>query len=354
MRISRNEKRTIVSERKRYGIRPAVLLRGVFAIVVLWLVFRFVASANGTFRAIREADLRFLALAVTVGVVGEVITSYKWRWLLGTIGQPVRLWFAVRACYIGMFYNNLLPGSLGGDIAKSVLARDASGGLSRAAASVFMQRNTGFAALLIVAIAAACFPPLRMKVFPDQLALLNYAGVWFAVLAVLYLAANLVLMSERMYRVVWSSVIRFMPGAAMRAWAQRFQRLHFALLLYRRAFPFGIALSLLTQLIDCLLVLLVFRAVGTDVSYWRACVFAPASTLAALVPLSINGIGLREAIYAALFTSLAVAPEQAVAASLVHYGVILFMAGIGALVQLLPSGSPEDPLGESNDPPPTA
>ena len=352
MSFSRNQKLTGKrdSAARAWWALPARL---AFAVLVLGLLFRYVANAGETLRAVAAADLRLLALALAIGVAGEIVTSYKWQWLLRFIGQPASLWFTVRACYIGMFYNNVLPGSVGGDIAKSLLAREASGGLSRAAASVFMQRNTGFGALLIVANAAAWLPPLRMKVFPPGADILNYAGTWFAAVTIAYLGANAILLNTRWYRFFWMALARVLPAGAVLRAALKFQNMHRAFLLYRGAFPVGIGISLVTQLLDCLLVLLVFRSVGVPINYWQACVFAPASTLAALVPLSVNGVGLREALYVALLTSMAVSPERAMAASLVHYGIILAMAVIGGVMQLLPSGLPAAAIRRTELPPET-
>ena len=334
--ISRNQKRTeaiIGSEKARPWFLPRAM-KSAAAALLLFLVFRFAASAEGTVTVIRGAKLPILLLAVLVAIAGELVTAYKWKWLLQYIGQPVSLWFTVRASYIGMFYNNLLPGSVGGDIAKTILAGPASGGLSRGVASVFMQRNTGFGALLIIANAAVWLPPLKMTVFREPFGHLNYAGVWFAAVTVAYVSANLVLMSSAVYSAVWAAMSRMAWSQAAAKTASKLQRLHDALLLYRGAFGVGVGISIISQLIDCYLVFLIFHSLGIAISYWNACVFAPAATLAALVPITLNGVGLREAVYIVLLTAIFVTAEQAVAASLVHYSMILLMAFAGGAMQL--------------------
>src|SRR5690606_26936878 len=67
-----------------------------------------------------------------------------------------------------MFYNNFLPGSVGGDVVRVLLIARYAGGKAKAAASVFMQRNTGLAGLFAIGIPSSFLWP-RIMDWPGEL-----------------------------------------------------------------------------------------------------------------------------------------------------------------------------------------
>ncbi len=73
------------------------------------------------------------------------------------------------------------------------------------------------------------------------------------------------------------------------------------------------------------------RALGLDVGIATLSFAAPLVTLATLLPISIGGVGVREAGYALLLEPHGVLPNEAVALGLVQYSGFLFVASIAWL-----------------------
>ncbi|MFQ6059554.1 MAG: lysylphosphatidylglycerol synthase transmembrane domain-containing protein, partial [Anaerolineae bacterium] len=88
----------------------------------------------------RGADARFLALAAGLVIVGLVLGAYRWQRLLRALGIPVPLRTLVSSYFVGLFFNNFLPTSMGGDVVRIYDVAKYSRRPSASAASVIAER----------------------------------------------------------------------------------------------------------------------------------------------------------------------------------------------------------------------
>jgi uncharacterized membrane protein YbhN (UPF0104 family) len=193
--------------------------------------------------------------------------------------------------------------------------------------SVFMERNVGLCALLIVAIGAAELAP-PVELFGLSLRVLTW------LLAAGYAAANAVLMSALVYRVV-DRVIAATPLARLR---HRADSLYQAIVPYRRApgrIVAGVGLSFLFQGIVIAGVFLNARALALDVPAAAVAVFVPLVSLAGMIPVSVNGLGVREALYILLFGRIGVPVETAVSLALLYLAVTFLASLPGGVAYLM-------------------
>ena len=106
-------------------------------------------------------DMRPLYLipffAITLFLTG--VSCIKWRLFLTERDVNVPLHRLMSMYFIGTFFNNFFPSSFGGDVVRSSLLGDNIGSQGRALASVFLERFTGFIAMVSLAIFAFIFSP---------------------------------------------------------------------------------------------------------------------------------------------------------------------------------------------------
>ncbi|MCX7963278.1 MAG: flippase-like domain-containing protein [Candidatus Sumerlaea chitinivorans] len=312
------------------------VIRLLVSAALLWGVFHIADFKKSVGKALSVPWL-FALGGFCVFALGELLTILKWQYLLWKAGRKVPFLLLAKAVLVGNFYSMFLPTSVGGDVARVLMVGQASGGLSMSAATVFMQRNTGMGALLLIANVASWLPPLKIALFPSGLDVLNYVGVWFGLIAIVYLAINWVLISERIYTAVWKHL-----GPDGQAPVTRWQRvgtplrtLHHAVRLCKGAWVGALALSVCTQLLDCTMAYLVGCGLGLGLSFTQFCVYVPAVTLAALLPITFNGVGLRESVYLVLMERSGIAKDQAVGLSLVHFAFMLILALAGGIWHVL-------------------
>jgi hypothetical protein len=281
---------------------------------------------------LQTARLEWVALGVAAYAAGQWLSAWRWWLLLRPVDLAVPYLRMVAFYFIGMFFNIFLPTIVGGDAVKAILLARESGAPARATMSVFMERNVGLFALLTIATAAAFVaPPVHVRGFNLlQLTLLVLAG---------FIVANIVLANRPAYRLV-DYLVAMTPLARIRS---RAASLYDALVPYREARWRGVVLAATAQsfLFQAVVILVVFlnaNALGLSVPVAALAVFVPLISLAGMLPISVNGLGIREALYLLLFGRIGVPADAAVSMALLYFAVTLAASLPGGIVYALQRG----------------
>lgn len=281
---------------------------------------------------LQTARLEWVALGVAAYASGQWLSAWRWWLLLRPVNLAVPYLRMVAFYFIGMFFNIFLPTIVGGDAVKAILLARETGAPARATMSVFMERNVGLFALLTIATAAAFVaPPVHVRGFNLlQLTLLVLAG---------FVVANIVLANRPAYRLV-DYLVAMTPLARIRS---RAASLYDALVPYRAARWRGLILAAAAQsfLFQAVVILVVFlnaNALGLSVPVAALAVFVPLISLAGMLPISVNGLGIREALYLLLFGRIGVPADAAVSMALLYFAVTLAASLPGGVVYALQRG----------------
>ena len=248
------------------------------------------AGVGKIFSALRGMDVRFFALAVLIYLLALFISSIRWQLLLHEKSALPRLFSLY---LIGSFFNHLLPGLIGGDAVKAYyLYRDTGKGTS-AIASVFMDRYIGFSALMLLGLVAF---PFGFHYFRG-----SYLAWVLPLMVICFITGSFILFGLRV-----GKGISFMSGFYD----------YFALYQGKRDIVIKtFAISLTVQVIVICAVYVLSRGLKVDVPFLSLFIFIPIITTIATIPISVSGIGVREASFVLLFGSLGISPVQATAVS---------------------------------------
>ena len=295
--------------------------------IALYVFVFYWTDARAILGRLRTVELSPFIAAILIYAAGQGVSTFKWRLLLAPVGLAASYARLLGFYFTGMFFNLFLPTIVGGDAVKAVLLARETQAPARATMSVFMERNTGLCALLLIAMGASLLaPPVRLFGLP--LVALT------ALLALGYVAANAVLLSPWAYHVA-DRVIAATPLARMRP---RAHSIYDAITPYKHALPTLIAALVLSLLFQTFVIAVVFlsaRALSLAVPLSAVAVFVPLVSLAGMVPVSVNGLGVREALYILLFGQIGVSPELSVSLALVYLAVTVVASLPGGLVYAL-------------------
>jgi uncharacterized protein (TIRG00374 family) len=309
----------------------ATLLK-VAVTALLYVAVFYTIDVGKIWTRLQAAHLEWVALGVAAYAGGQWLSAWRWWLLLRPVSLAVPYLRMVAFYFIGMFFNIFLPTIVGGDAVKAILLSRETGAPARATMSVFMERNVGLFALLAIATAAAFVaPPVDVRGFNLlQLTLLVFAG---------FIAANIVLANRPAYRLV-DYLVAMTPLARIRS---RAASLYEAIVPYREARWRGVILAATAQsfLFQGVVILVVFlnaNALGIRVPVAALAVFVPLISLAGMLPISVNGLGIREALYLLLFGRLGVPADAAVSMALLYFAVTLAASLPGGIVYALQRG----------------
>lgn len=260
-----------------------------------------------------------LSLAVVLG--GQVAYAWRWHVLLSAAGADVPFATTLRQYFVGTFINNFMPSTVGGDVAK-VYYLGREHGYRVVTASIAVDRVIGVGLLAAVASVALWVSPVRA-------ARLNAAMI--ASLAVALVAAVVMLLAVSG---TGGLAARVAPlGERAVRLAERVQRLRLdmaaalkgpAVILQALAVVGGYALAVT-------LLYMRFIAIEHVTAPPLVATLAAVTSMMVLsnVPITLNGVGLREQLNVSLLAPLGVAPEVAVAISLLLYAHTLIASLIG-------------------------
>jgi uncharacterized protein (TIRG00374 family) len=118
---------------------------------LLYWVFHDPAVRAAMGLAMRDADYRWILAAIIAYVIVELAAIVRWKILLKVQGIDLSNARITGLFFIGMFYNQFLPGGTGGDIVKTYLLwKETPGKKPGALLAVMFDRMIGLIALIII------------------------------------------------------------------------------------------------------------------------------------------------------------------------------------------------------------
>jgi uncharacterized protein (TIRG00374 family) len=282
-----------------------VLIKAAISIALMWLLLSRQKSA-AILGQLGGINLGALLAAIVLSAALVVALSLRWSAILGTLSSPRGLSTTLPMVFTGLFFSQVLPSSIGGDVARMWLARNGGIRLSVAVSSVMVDRLSGLLPLLVLATAAL---PALFEVDPGR----SVTGGTMLVLVAAYCGFAVALMLDQ----APTALDRFKLVRGFRRIAVDAR----ATLLRPRVAAKVLGYSFLNQFGNVLVVFILAQGLRLNVSA-PACLFVvPLANLVQTVPISIAGWGVREGFFVAGFGLFGVAASDALALS-VAFGVI--------------------------------
>jgi len=275
--------------------------------LLTWTISKIQLDSLGA--AVIQSHLPSLLVSLLMVNMCMLVSALKWRPLLTV--HKVQIPFArlLSFYYTGLFANNFLPSSIGGDAMRVYDVARSSGKPKEAAASVIAERLLASLALALTAAVA--------------LALISGTGggsmiSWLVggILA-FCLAATAILLC-----------CNFREDGKVGRWLCRLgnYKEHPGILLK------VLMLSLLFQFVLVLANIFIFQAIGVNIPLLKHFLFIPVIMAVSMLPLSINGLGIREGMYVVLYGYAGIEPATALACALLFFTLVTVTSLAGGVL----------------------
>ena len=216
-----------------------------------------------------------------------------------------------RYYFVGMFTNLFVPGLVGGDAARSVYLGRRHGRMGEAIASVVADRGVGLLGLFWLVALAAIF--------------LNFASIPSSVIAPQSPSVRS-RSPDFLRRRSIARLIHLMPRPIRRAGGIVTPYLHHPATLIP-----AIALSIMLQLILAAGQYLLAVGLGLTVPLSLFILCVPIANVFASLPVTLNGLGIRESAYLVLFGMAGMRKEDAIALGLLWFTATMLGGLTGAI-----------------------
>ncbi len=282
-----------------------LLLKISVSSLALWAVLRKTDASHILQLLLQIGPLTILGI-VCLYLCSQVLSTFRWRALLFEDFGFKRLFSLYM---IGAFFNSFMPGVIGGDAVKAYYLNKDAKKLSLTLASIFMDRYTGFVALITIGILA--FPMARQYFAGTAYQwLMPSIFISFVIGSLLFFGLQI----GRQFRRI---------GEIYRYFAKL--RRHY------RVIGKALALSFLIQILNILMVIMLSIRLDASIPFLSLFVFLPIVITITTLPISISGLGVREGAFVILLGLIGVKAEVATSLSLAFF----FSTFIGSLPGLV-------------------
>lgn len=274
---------------------------------------------------LRDARPGWMLAAAGLLFASNLVGSFQWDRLLRVVGVRIPFWKVCAYYYIGLFFNNFLPANIGGDLAR--ISDSTRYGPTRGAAisAVVMDRLIGTMALGGLALVST-FPALnRFHLSMVYLALVVFFAMSVTLLWAVFHPRLLPGLERLLARVGLKALGPHLDDLAERFRTYRGRRTLFLGLL---------AVALVVQVARVWVHVLVARALGIDVPTAYFFLFVPLLAVIVSLPISLNGIGVREGAGILLFGLVGLDRTRAFSLQFATWLTAVAVSLLGGLVLL--------------------
>jgi uncharacterized membrane protein YbhN (UPF0104 family) len=285
-------------------------------------------DAERLWQQVRQASPMWLGVALSLYFLMILVSAWRWGYLLSAQHVRVPLRTLVDSYLVATFFNNFLPSNIGGDVIRIRDTVEGTGSKTVATLIVVIDRAVGLVGLLIVAAVAASVSPAGTG--PGQAQPVHPAVLW-AGLGVALGGVAFSMLSP-------STVTRLLRPLRRihREWVdERLTRMLGALTRLRdqpSALINCLAGAVVVQLVLVAFYAAIAHSLRIPIGWAHLAVIVPMSFVVQMLPVSVNGLGIREATFSYYFLRLRLPIEAALVLSLLGAGLTLLFSISGAIV----------------------
>jgi uncharacterized membrane protein YbhN (UPF0104 family) len=287
------------------------LVKIAFSVLFLALLLTYTDTSD-LVAAVKTAQPGWVLAALVMYVVSQVVSAWRWMILARAVGfdQPFSTY--LRSYFAGLYMNLFAPSTVAGDIGRALYIAGTTRSRALALTTVIADRALGFVVLVFIGAVAVLTQPYRL---PRVL----YLGSWIVPPATLLLW---LFGPQLMVRI-------FSPESRWRVLVER------DLYPYWRDRALLVNTSLIAAVMHVLQIIaqiILAWALGLAVPAMFFFIFVPVVNILGMLPISFNGIGVREAGYIFFMKRIGVESHEALAVGLLSSAIVLITGIAGALV----------------------
>lgn len=285
----------------------------VFVSLVLLGVMFYIAGPVAIIGSIKEANVLFLFYGFCVILIGTIIAAYRWFTVMKILKFRGSFSFYIKSYFKGIFFNQLLPSSIGGDAVRVLNVASLGYEKRYAFVGVLIDRGLGIVGIFIVNL---IFNNALPSLLPDEihkvLNIISIGGIsGFVLFAFLHKFPILNKFKWFIILSVPSQALYDVLNSPLRTVLQ-------------------VILTVAVHMLTFWGTFLIAEALGVNLPVSVFMVIMPPVILLTIIPISLAGWGIREGAMVGFLGFAGVSKNLAVSISIL-YGFTYVLQGIAGL-----------------------
>jgi uncharacterized protein (TIRG00374 family) len=299
------------------------ILKISFSLGIILLLF-LKADINRLYQTVVGSNYWYFLLAFVVTFLTLYLAALRWKILLRRFTNHILLFELFRFICLSLFYNFFVPGGFAGDIIRGYKCKNHYLSSTQGIASVFVERLIGLASFGIFGIFGIIFTFNILK----QIKIVNIILVVF----ILFFIMLSLIFSKRI-----KSLFNFLENMRLIIF-DKIKQLYDYIYYYKYHKVIllnSLIISLVISFANIAAFYLISISIGSDVIFIYFLYFVPIITIISYFPISYSGLGIREGGFVLLFAQVGMSIDQALAISLMYFGLLLILALLGGIIYFL-------------------
>jgi uncharacterized protein (TIRG00374 family) len=265
---------------------------------------------NKVSQSLTSSNINLLLISLVFILINYFFSSIRWYYLL--IGERPTLSFMIKLYFIGSFFNNFLPTSIGGDAYKIYKLGEKISSKTDAFTATFLERFIGMFALVIISLYGY----------------LSFSGVDILSFIFIFILG----FSSFVIFMIFYPRFKFRPQKILKFFSI-LDKVHSSFLRYKK-YPklifYSLLSSFIVQFASIFTQYFVFKSINIDLPLNYAFFAFPLIFLSGYAIPSINSLGSQEVLYTSFFGNLGIELGTIISASFLYHFVRLVVSLLGA------------------------
>jgi uncharacterized protein (TIRG00374 family) len=291
------------------------------------ILYFFRAQLPTVFQYLKEVQLFYFFMAVVVFFLGLVAVAFRLRFVIQVHGTKLSVAAAYYVNLIALFFNNVLPSSLGGEMMKAYYLYKYSKGSVSVFSAVVVDRLFGLMTMLLISVSTIFFfdQAHGSHKIMGSIVMLGAGTITLAIF----------IFNKKIVDTLCQLHMPLLPAIFI----DKIKEIYRAMYEYREhkgIFGKCMALTVVGQTTFIIANYLLARSLAIEIPLGFFFFFVPILLIMGVAP-SVNGIGVREATFLFYLTEFTTS-EKALALSLLATFFMIFVGLIGGVIYAFNGG----------------
>ncbi|MFZ1289729.1 MAG: lysylphosphatidylglycerol synthase transmembrane domain-containing protein [Melioribacteraceae bacterium] len=308
-------------------LKKSFVIKLIISLLLLYFIIHNVEISE-IFESIKNAKFEVLIFAFSLHFIGLMLSSLRWKVLLNSQNVNSKIFFLFKSYLVASFFNHFLPSTIGGDSVRAYDSWRLGDNRERALAVVILDRFLGLLTLLLFALISMVLSPDLVKLIPN---------LWFWAGLLSIGAIGLIWFIFSPPNVLFKKIEKKNKGLLAKV-SGFIYKIDVAFSRFSNKRIYILAAFLLSILLQFNVVFYYFAisfALGLNVLFIDLFLIVPIVIIVTMIPISFNGIGLRENALFLFLTPFGVLQSQAIAFAWIEYVMLIFLGIIGGIIYML-------------------
>ena len=300
-----------------------LLFKVLFSFTVIYYIVSYKAPISQIIKILKNSNLLLLLFAFSLHAIGIYISAVRWGIIIEgqREGEHPGVFNLVMFYLVAGFFNLFLPTRFGGDIARIIDSRDSVKSYTKSFSVILVERINGTFILFLFSFISSLYYVLK-----GNNSSIYLVGLIFGGLGVL---GTIIFFSPLFGEIV--RIFKFLPGKIYSKFEEMEESVKDVRSKERTLLKITF-LSLLLQINVIIHYYLIGLAINLKIPFFDYFVFIPIILIILILPVSINGIGLRDISLVEAFKNFGVPASAAVAFSTIDLIFMILLGIIGGLI----------------------